>query len=89
MSFPVAYFLIPFVILALIAGLFLFFNVYHILKFGIESTSTFALVTIYVIGFAFLLLISMLLLSGYNWNQQIDPAAILHLNNSPANNFGL
>jgi hypothetical protein len=89
MPFPVAYFLIPFVILVLIAGLFLFFNVYHVLKFGIESTGTYTIVIIYVIGFALLLLISMLLLSGYNWNQQIDPVAILHLNNSPANNFGL
>lgn len=89
MPFPVVYFLIPFVVVVLVSALFVFFNVFHIVRFGIESTATQAIVAVYIIGFAFIIGTSTLLFSRYDWNQKIDPIAILNINTPATNIYGL
>ena len=49
MTFPLWYVLIPYVVVLLGTTVFMFFNVYHIAKFGLQSFGTTALVLAYLI----------------------------------------
>jgi len=90
MTFPVWYILLPFLGVVAFAGLFLFFNVYHIQKFSIDSGQAYAILALYVGGFFIIFGMSLGLLSRYDWSVSVDPLAVLHLNTgSNASQYGL
>lgn len=91
MTFPLWYMLLPYALVLLGTGLFMFFNVYHIAKFGLQSFSTTALVLAYLIAYIAVLAFSAWLLSGYDWNGIVTLSDILPFvgNSNNDTNFGL
>ena len=72
MTFPLWYLLIPYAVFALITALFLFFNLYHIVKFGLQATKTTVVLAVYVFGFLAVMIFTLALLSAYDWNVMVD-----------------
>jgi hypothetical protein len=89
MGFPMWYLLVPFAFVLFCAALFLFFNVYHIAKFGIESPGTYTLIAVYLGGFFVLTIITAVLFARYDWGQEVTPGDILPSQNAGLTNYGL
>ena len=66
-----SYLLIPYVFFAALSGLVFFFNIYHIGKFGLQSTRTTFVLALYTLGFLAVVVISIILLMQYDWTSTI------------------
>lgn len=75
--FPLWYLLIPYFVVILLAGLFVFFNVYHIAKFGLQSGLSMLVIGIYVISFLAVVTLSFGALSTFNWDSTVDFSGLL------------
>lgn len=91
MTFPLWYVLLPYALVLLGTGLFMFFNLYHVAKFGLQSFSTTALLLLYLIGYLVVIAFSVSMLSGFDWNATITMSDIFPFaGDSGSNtNFGL
>lgn len=70
--FPLWYLLAPYVLIVAIAGLFVFFNVYHVAKFGLQSGLSLLVIAGYTLSFLAVVTISFGLLSTFDWSSTID-----------------
>ncbi|MBU4314890.1 hypothetical protein KJ673_00620 [Patescibacteria group bacterium] len=71
MIFPIYYLLIAYGILMAMAGLFIIFNLYHILMFGLENFKTAFVVLLYLgatLGIAYM---SYVLITQFDWSGEI------------------
>lgn len=64
-----------FVFLAL---LFFIFNIYHLVKFGLQSTKTTLVLGIYTLGFVFVLGGTLMMLWNIDWDQNIETGSIIN-----------
>ncbi len=71
MTFPLTYLLILYALAAFLGFLFTFFNVFHIAKFGLQSTKTSIIIMIYTFAFIGILTVSGLAILTFNWNAVI------------------
>ena len=67
MSFPAIYVLLPYFVFVALSLMVFFFNVYHIGRFGLQSTRTAFVLGLYTLGFLAVLAISVILLAPYDW----------------------
>ena len=72
MSFPAIYLLIPHFLFAGLAVMVFFFNIFHIAKFGLQSTRTAFVLGLYTLGFFAVAIISVVLISQYSWSGEIE-----------------
>lgn len=72
MQFPLWYLLIIYAVFVLVAGVFVFFNVFHIAKFGLQNTKTTIVLSVYVVGYIGALVLSLAILSTFDWSAMID-----------------
>lgn len=72
MTFPLWYFLVAYGIFFVICSFFLFFNFYHIARFGLQSTKTMLVLAMYSIAFAALLLGQIELLLTIDWTETVS-----------------
>lgn len=77
MTFPLWYFLIPYAVVLLGTGIFMFFNIYHIAKFGIESFTTTVVLLFYVLMYLGVLVFSAALIGAYNWSATVALSDVL------------
>ncbi len=89
MTFPLWYALIPYVVVLLGTTVFMFFNVYHIAKFGLQSFGTTALVLAYLIVYLAVLSFSASLLVGFDWQATVLLSDILPFTGGSSSPFGL
>lgn len=91
MTFPLWYALLPYALVLLGTSIFMFFNLYHVAKFGVQSFGTTALLLTYLIGYIAVLAFSAVLISGYDWSAAVTLSDILPFvgNSSSDTNFGL
>lgn len=91
MNIPFWYALIPYALVLLGTGLFMFFNIYHVAKFGLQSFSTTVLIILYFIGYFAVLAFSASILSGYDWSANVTLSDIIPFigNGTSDTNFGL
>ena len=68
---PAVYLLYFYGVMAFIGGLFYFFNVYHILKFGLDCTATRLIVAAYTAVYGLALVIGIDLLLRLDWSKDI------------------
>lgn len=68
MSFSLWYLLVPYVLVVMSTGLFLFFNVFHIWRYGVESLATRSVAVAYIIGYGIIIVASILTLSQFDWS---------------------
>ena len=89
MTFPLWYALIPYVVVLLGTTVFMFFNVYHIAKFGLQSFGTTALILAYLIVYLAVLSFSASLLVGFDWQATFALTDILPFTGGSSSPFGL
>ncbi len=89
MTFPLWYILVPYAAILLFGLLFLFFNLFHLLRYGIESGKTLALMGVYVVSFLLVAGASLFFLSSFNWRQEVDPLQLLPFNPENTKTFGV
>ena len=77
MEFPLWYLLIVYALFVLVSGVFVFFNVFHIAKFGLQSTKTSLVLGVYVVGYIGALVLSLAILSTFDWSTMIDMSQLL------------
>lgn len=89
MTFPLWFLFIPYALVLLGTSIFTFFNVYHIVKFGVQSAGTTVLALLYIIGFLTVIALSAWLANGYDWNTTIAFTDIFPFAGGNNANFGL
>jgi hypothetical protein len=72
MGISLSLFIIPYLIFFGIFILFSFFNLFHILRFGIKSKLGIASVAIYLVGTFFILIVTTVALSDIDWTKVIE-----------------
>lgn len=84
---PFIVLLIPYLFMIVVGGIFLFFNIFHLWRYGIEGIGTSALIALYILLFLGVALGSWVFLSGFAWGETFSFSSILpHLSRS---SFGL
>ncbi len=76
-TFSLAYLLIPFGIVFLLALLFFFFNVFHIRRYAIQSPATTLLLLAYFVSFLCILGGTALLLVSVDWDKMVTANDLL------------
>lgn len=71
MGLSPAIFLIIYGVFGFLAILWLFFNIYHLAKFGLHGNATKMIIAGYVFGFLAILLFSIFLMLNYDWSRPI------------------
>ena len=89
MAFPLAILLIPFGLVTLFALVFLFFNLFHLARYGIQSTATTTLMISYVAVFFVVLLGMGAFLATVDWGHIITFADLLPFSGAGNDTFGL
>jgi hypothetical protein len=74
---PLWYLLVPYALIVAVVGLFVFFNVYHISKFGLQSVLSRFVIAIYTLSFLAVVIISVIVLSTYRWDRTIDASNLI------------
>lgn len=87
-SLPFLILLIPYLLILLVAVLFLFFNVYHLWQYGIDTVGTKLMILLYVGLFLLTASGTWALLSGFPWGDTFSLAELLPFNSS-LSSFGL
>ena len=68
---PISVLLIPLIIFLIFYLVYSFFNVYHLLRFGVYGFGLYMITTLYAAGTILLMAISIYFLLGYDWTQPI------------------
>lgn len=76
--FPLWYLLVPYGIFLLFMALFVFFNLYHIASFGLQSAKTTVVLVAYMAGFLGILWLSYITLADVSWKETVDLRTIIH-----------
>ncbi len=71
-SFPLWFLLIPYVLFLVIAAVFLFLNLFHIARFGLQAIKTTMLLGLYILSFLAVLTVTSLTLASFDWSEQIE-----------------
>lgn len=82
LTVPLWYLLIPYAVVLLGTTIFLFFNVYHVAKFGLQAFSTTALLVLYLLSYAAVLGGSALLINQFDWGSEVSLLDILPFTSS-------
>lgn len=72
MTFPLWIFLAAYGVFFVICSFFIFFNFYHIARFGLQSTKTTIVLAMYTIAFASVVLLQINLLLTIDWTETIS-----------------
>ncbi len=88
MDIPYIVLLIPLAAAALFGGVFLFFNIFHLWRYGIEGWGTISLIMLYVALYAVILLGTLLLLGNISWDGSFSLNELLPTS-SRSSSFGL
>ena len=73
---PMWVFLLPYVLFFFLGFLFLIFNIFHVARFGLQSTQTTVVLTIYLVSFFVVAIFSVMLVFSEDWSGEIDPTEI-------------
>lgn len=66
--FQMSLLLIPYFVVVFLAVVFLLINLFHMARFGLQSTKTSLILILYVAGFIFVGIVSVLLVFSYDWS---------------------
>jgi len=69
---PLWYLLVPYCLFLFVATVFLFFNIFHIVKFGLQETKTTLVLLAYIFLFLGTITLTLIILSFFDWNFIIE-----------------
>ena len=87
-AIPFIILLIPFGAVTLFSGLFLFFNLFHLWRYGVEGTGTTLLALSYVVIFGLVIGLTLGFLAPFSWSGTFSLADLIPEFSSPSS-FGL
>lgn len=76
---PLWYLLVPYAIFLAFATLFVFFNLYHIASFGLQSIKTTLVFLAYLFSYVAVVWISLSLLANIPWKESVDLHTIIQM----------
>ncbi len=68
---PIIYFLYIYLFFVLLGALFLGFNLYHIIQFGLEDRKTIYVIIFYILFFFFAIFITLFFLLQIDWSTEV------------------
>lgn len=71
MSFTLSFLLIPYFLFIIIFLIFVFFNLYHILRFGFKTKLSIFMISLFCSGTIIIFIISFSVILKIDWNQII------------------
>lgn len=90
MSIPLWIILVPLAVVTACAALFLFFNVFHLARYGIVGRGATGLIVVYIASFLFIALLGAGVLLQIDWTQYVSLNSVLpFLPSSKTSSFGL
>jgi hypothetical protein len=90
MEIPLWIILIPLGIIVALTALFLFFNVFHLWRYGIVHHGATALIAAYMVSYAFIFIIGLSTLSAVPWTRTVSISDLLPFSSTPSSStFGL
>lgn len=87
--FPLWYLLIPFAAILLATTIYMFFNIYHIAKFGMQSFGTTVVLLLYFGGYLAVLAVVGVMIGGIDWQHSVTIIDILPFTSNSTSTFGL
>ena len=82
-SVPLAVLLIPFGFFAILYLVYTFFNLYHLVRYGIANMKLNILIGFYSLGSFLIMAAVIIMLAQYDWSQSISLTDIIDLFNQP------
>jgi len=82
-TFPIIYFLIPYALFVTVFVLFSFFNIYHLLRYGVYNFNLYILSVIYLGGTIFFLGASIIFLNTFDWSVAFSLETIIGASETP------
>lgn len=89
MDIPLWIILVPFTIVVACSALFLFFNVFHLARYGIVGRGAIALILVYIVSYLFVLILGMTALLDIQWTETVALRDILPFTGGSSSSFGL
>ncbi len=89
MDIPLWVLLIPLAFIVAFTALFLFFNIFHLLRYGIVGRGAIGLVLVYVAGYLFVLTVGITALMGISWSETVTIHDLIPLSSADSTSFGL
>ena len=89
MEIPLWILLIPFTIIIVCTAVFLFFNIFHLKRYGIKGHGATPLIILYLGSYAAVLMTGMFVLGSINWQQKVHLIDIVPFIGKGTPSFGL
>ena len=89
MEIPLWIILLPLGVIVALAALFLFFNVFHLARYGIVGRGAVALILVYIVSFGFILFLGAGVLVEIDWTETVPISSILPFTGGSSSSFGL
>jgi len=89
MDIPLWILLVPLAFIAAFTALFLFFNVFHLARYGVVGRGAIALISVYIVSYLFVCMIGATALLDVRWTQTVSVKDILPFTGSSSSSFGL
>jgi hypothetical protein len=89
MEIPLWIILLPLGVIVALAALFLFFNVFHLARYGVVGRGAVALIMVYLVSFVFVLFLGTSMLTEIDWTETAPVSAVVPFTRGSSSSFGL
>lgn len=89
MEIPLWIILLPLGVIVALAALFLFFNIFHLARYGIVGRGAVAMIIVYIVSFSFVLFLGAGVLVDIDWTETVPTSSILPFTGGSSSSFGL
>ncbi len=89
MEIPLWIILVPLGVIVALAALFLFFNVFHLARYGVVGRGAVAMILVYIVSFGFILFLGAGVLVEIDWTETVPISSILPFTGESSSSFGL
>ncbi len=89
MEIPLWIILVPLGGVIALAALFLFFNIFHLARYGIVGRGASALIAVYILSFTFVLTLGIGVLLDVTWSNTVPLSSIIPFTGGSSSPFGL
>ncbi len=89
MDIPLWVLLVPFAFIVAFTALFLFFNVFHLARYGVVGRGAIGLILVYLVSYLFVLVLGATALLDIQWTQTVTLSDILPFTGGSSSSFGL
>ncbi len=89
MEIPLWILLIPFAVVVAFTLLFLFFNIYHLARYGIVGRGATGLILVYCVSYLFIVILGATALLNIRWTQTVSIQELLPFSGGSPSSFGI